>query len=499
MNKTPSGRMVNDGWIRKTILEKLKSRLSDPSSRGLKIADLLRDADLIRKINYPPAYEATVRSSIRYLVEQGFVQCDEPLENIQGVIHIPRRLSLSAEVRITDEGIEYLEFIKIRAEENGDKNRPRQIPLEKPAIISSSLIGMLRELKGEFCLFIGAGASTSAGISCGKDFQTKILQKLYGESLDYVAMAEEFRKEYGNRIGNQKLTLEIIFQGLRDRFGRKPAFEILKKELDGTIEPPSGYYSLAYLIRHGFFRIVFTVNLDELIEKSLSDEIGLNGYNLICETDKFKSSTPTLIEHLRKPLLVKLHGTYSLESTLIVSWEDVQELPSEKKKFLGYYASNYPMIFVGYSGRDPDIKAAVRGVSSGSADHKIFWVSPNEVEEDAKEILSFYDSSSNHIRTNSDEFFDELEHRLVGGYPCLKNEVGVAILGSGAVNSERAINSEQIRRKILQDPSWGYEISKRYKGRGNRLKRNIEASLQSGVEKGHIEYEDKGPERVYWD
>jgi len=264
------------------------------------------------------------------------------------------------------------------------------------------------------------------------------------------------------------------------------------------MKPPSGYYSLAYLIQHGVFKVLFTVNLDELIEKSLNEEIGSNEYDLICETDKFKSSALTPTNSLIKPSLVKLHGTYTLESTLIVSWEDVQRLLSEKAKFLEHYTSNYPMLFVGYSGHDPDIKTILLEASNKSRDHKIFWVSPNELEEDAKEILSFYNSSSNHIRMTSDDFFDELEHHLIGGYPRLQNEVSGAIL-NGAVDSETAIDSEQIRQKILQHPSWGYRISERYKNRGNRLKRDIESSLQSLVEKGHIEYEGKGIERRYWD
>ncbi|MCK4398015.1 MAG: SIR2 family protein [Methanophagales archaeon] len=503
MNNYPkSGKIMDDQWIQKTMLEKLKSRSSDLSSQGLKIGDLLKDPDLIRNINYPPAYEEIIRSNIRYLIEQGFVQCDEPLEDIQlteqGIpLHKYRKLPFSAKISITDVGIDFLKFLYIEAKKKKDENTPRLIPLEKNPAIPSSLIGMLHELKGKFCLFIGAGASTSAGIPCGTQFQTKLLRRLYGKTLDETAIEEEFRREFKDKIGDQKLTLEIIFQGLKEKFGNS-AFGILQKDFDECIGPPLGYHNLAYLIRHGFFKTVFTVNLDELLEKSLRDELGPDGYSLICETDRFKSSIPAPINHLEKPLLVKLHGTYTLESTLIVSWEDVQKLPSEKARFLGYFSSNYPTIFIGYSGHDPDIKRILLEASNKSRGHKIFWVSPNELEEDAKEILSFFSSSSNHIKLTADDFFDELEHRLIGGYPCLKNEVSGAILDSGAVDSRTAINHEQITQKILQSPS-GYKINERYKGRENRLKRDIEASLQSLIEEGHIEYEDKDFERKYWD
>ena len=246
-NYQKSGRIVDDEWIQKTILEKLKSRVSDPSLEGVKLGELLQDSDLRSNINYPPAYEEIVRSNVRYLVEQNFAQCDDPLEEIQGMIHKPMRLPLSAEIKITDEGIDYLKFVNMETKRKEDENKPRQIPPEKSPMIPSSLVGMLRELKGKFCLFIGAGTSTSAGIPCGKTFQTKLLRRLYGESLDEATIEEEFRREFKDNVGDQKLTLEIIFQGLKEKFGRL-AFGIFQKEFDGSLEPPSGYYNLAYLI-----------------------------------------------------------------------------------------------------------------------------------------------------------------------------------------------------------------------------------------------------------
>ena len=363
----------------------------------------------------------------------------------------------------------------------------------------SSLLGLLYgELKGEFCLFIGAGASTSAGIPCGKDFRNRILYRLYGETLGNTDAEEEFRREFKKQIGGQELTLEMILSGLKEKFGNS-VLRVLQKEVDGGLEPPPGYYSLAYLIRHGFFKVIFTVNFDELIEKALNQEIGQKEYNILCQTDEFKSSTPTM--YPKKPLLLKLHGTYKFESTLTVSWEDVRKLSPEKANFLSYYAANYPIIFVGYGGHDPDIRSVLRQSSMKSRKRRIFWVSPNDLEEDAKEIFRWYNSNpvSNHIRTRSDEFFDELEHRLIGGYPRLKNEVSAVVLGSGAVDSKTGVDCRQIMQGILQHPSLGPRINECYKGRKNRLMRDIQASCQSLVERGHIEYEGEGIERKYWD
>lgn len=482
--------------VQRVILRKLTEvRGEERASLGLELRDLLEDQDLVKIVEYAPAYERLVRSALRDLIEQGFVQCDEPLEDIQGIIHIPRELSLTAEIGITDDGSALLEHFDKKAEETADRDRPRQIPLERSQAVPSSLVGLLGgELKGEFCLFIGAGASTSAGIPCGKAFREKILCGVYGETSDGTTAEEEFRREFEEQIASQELTLEMMLSLLRQKFGDS-AFRVLQREVGKDLEPAPGYYSLAYLIQHGFFKVVFTVNIDELIERALDDEIGRNKYNLICEINRFRSRKPIPAEHLEKPLLVKLHGTSTLESTLIVTVEDVQNLPPEKAKFLDYYASNYPLIFIGYSGRDPDIRAALCESSRKSKNRKIFWVSPNDLEKEARKTLGFYDSSSNHIKVTSNAFFDELEHRLIGGYPHLENEVTLAILSSGPIGMDR----EQIVQEILRHPSWGHRIHEAYKGRENRLLRDVEVSLQRLIENSHIEYKIKDGRKRYWD
>jgi len=125
----------------------------------------------------------------------------------------------------------------------------------------------------------------------------------------------------------------------------------------------------------------------------------------------------------------------------------------------------------------------------------MFWVSPNDLEKGARAILGFYQSSANHIRVTSDGFWDELEHRLIGGYPRLQHEVNIAILSSG----RKGIDREHIVQEILVHPSWGHRIHERYRGRDRRLVRDVEASLQSLIEKDHIEHEGEGVERRYWD
>ncbi|MCJ7759795.1 hypothetical protein MUP59_01465, partial [Candidatus Bathyarchaeota archaeon] len=51
--------------------------------------------------------------------------------------------------------------------------------------------------------------------------------------------------------------------------------------------------------------------------------------------------------------------------------------------------------------------------SSSSKRTKIFWVSPDQLEEPAKDMLKWFDSEDNHIRMSSDDFFTELENSYI--------------------------------------------------------------------------------------
>jgi NAD-dependent SIR2 family protein deacetylase len=276
-------------------------------------------------------------------------------------------------------------------------------------MVPSSLVGLLRgDLRGKVCVFIGAGASTSAGIPCGTAFRNKILSAVYRANLDQQSLEDRFRQEFSLKDPDGQLTLEMILSHLKDRYG-DVALSVVQSQVDDDKEPPPGYISLACLMHEGFFRVAFTVNFDELIERALDMEMGSTGYERMCETDGFRSSTPDLNPNI--PLLIKLHGTFTLVSTLRAAWEDVQNLLPEKAKFLEHYATYCPLLFVGYSGRDPDIRSCLN-ISSQRSGNTIFWVSPNDLEEQAREVLVWYGSTSNHIQMEADTFFGKLEHLL---------------------------------------------------------------------------------------
>ena len=359
--------------------------------------------------------------------------------------------------------------------------------------IPTSLVSVIKDKEAIFCLFLGAGVAKSAGLPLGNEMREIILKRIYGES-DFELM---FRKEFSAQIPkDQEITLEMVVQALRERFGNK-AYDLLSNLVNDNKTPSDGYWSLMNLVHAGFFKIVITTNFDEVMENALDDGIGRSNYLRICSSDEFKSFTPE--KNVDKPWLIKLHGTYRLPSTMVASWDDIQKLPQVKAHFLNYYSLYTIIIFIGYSGRDPDIREILQGASY-SKKMKIFWVSPDALNKEALEILEWFDSEKNHITMTSDDFFGELEERLIEVEPRLKNEVSATILRLGANDEDAAVNAFQIAAGILEHPIWGPVAKEHYRGSFGRLVRDVAASCEAVLKEGHLDgYVGDGMSRRYWD
>jgi hypothetical protein len=401
--------------------------------------------------------------------------------------------------KITSMGSNYLAEVYAlkRREIEEEGGRLQEIFLSQTNKIPTSLVSIIKAKKTKFCLFLGAGATKSAGLPLGHELRNVILQKIYDNS-NFSENLENFRKEYGHQIEEkQEITLEMVMQGLRERYGNT-AYELLRSFVDENKLPPEGYWSLSRLIKNKFFDIVFTTNFDELLEKSFDEDMGRDKYVLLCTSDDFKSFRPE--ESPEKPFLIKLHGAHSRLSTLVATWEDIQELSKNKADFLDHYSTYHFIIFVGYSGRDPDIRKVLHRASS-SKRNKVFWVSPNDLETMTQEVLDWFESRQNHIRMSSDDFFNELEDHLIPSEDMLKNEVETTILLRLNANSEeKAVNAFQIASAIQNDEELGPRVREYYHGSVRRLVKDIIASCSSLLKEGHLDgYVGDGANRRYWD
>jgi len=96
-----------------------------------------------------------------------------------------------------------------------------------------------------------------------------------------------------------------------------------------------GYELLAHLLKHRFLDAIVSFNFDELLDQSLDDELGVDGYRrLVSDRDcSGVVDDPDAESYL--PLYVKLHGTAADPDSLRFTREAYYKLPQELVRVLG--------------------------------------------------------------------------------------------------------------------------------------------------------------------
>lgn len=263
----------------------------------------------------------------------------------------------------------------------------------------------------KYCIFLGAGASFPS-IPLAKDLMKQMIDKFGYTEKDIIDL---ILVNTGKAIDTSELTLEMVTHALERSIGRE-VLQFLRRLLNGRKNPTKGISSLVNVIRKKSINFVFTTNLDELLEIELDKKLGVGRYKKLITIEDYKSNKIT--DEVSTPYIFKLHGTYSQIETILMTQDDVQRLSEHKALFLKHYLREYGFIFVGYSGKDPDIKKVIDKCATERKDIKIYWVSPEssfDLNNTVKEILKRYNGTTDrdfwnfHIRKTSDEFFKDLE------------------------------------------------------------------------------------------
>ncbi len=182
----------------------------------------------------------------------------------------------------------------------------------------------LLERKLRCVAVVGAGASAALfarGVALADELEEK-----FSSPNDKEREAELFRlqrvykldpAEFETRLAALGRTPEItqhIRQTIADRYGyRHPTI--------------LGYELLAHLLKHRFLDAIISFNFDELLDQSLDDELGVDGYHrLVSDRDcACAVENPDDPDYL--PLYVKLHGTASEPDSLRFTQEAYYALP----------------------------------------------------------------------------------------------------------------------------------------------------------------------------
>lgn len=112
--------------------------------------------------------------------------------------------------------------------------------------------------------------------------------------------------------------------------------------------------------------------------------------------------------------IMKLHGSIIKPESIEASLDEVNDLMNNKKAVLDFLFTGHTIIFIGYSCRDPDLFPALKEIVKKYGT-SCYFVDPNELSEQAKEILECSgkgDIRSRHFQISAELFFDYLISKI---------------------------------------------------------------------------------------
>jgi len=213
-----------------------------------------------------------------------------------------------------------------------------------------------------YVLLIGAGASISSGCSSTIEIVDDTLNlrtpKEYEEWQEKINAAIDIDSHYG------ELAKKEIDARKRERFfemwgtlDANTRYSILRKHLWENKQLSDAYLNLANLIRLGYFKIVLTTNLDNLLERALR-EVGLIDAEdfiiLVNGRDKPEVIREQLDSSQDVVKIVKLHGSIETPISYAFTPEEIFEFESNLKPTLTHII-NQSLIIIGHSMHDRDI------------------------------------------------------------------------------------------------------------------------------------------------
>lgn len=262
----------------------------------------------------------------------------------------------------------------------GDGLRKRDV---EPVHMSAKVSEMVPDLDGPLVLFLGAGASASAGIPVGDSVRNAAIRRLVGDEIRNPA--EDFRRwayEHDRILASEqgltpeqfagRLTLERV---LREEFnnlnhhggGRKDSetvVEMTEACENAKDKLPKGREALHELLAAHPRIVVITVNFDWQIENDLDAP-----HRVFASTSDFEDAPDILTARMQGACeelpILKIHGTMEDPDTLVANLDDTEMGLAEPVRaaldviFSG--PSKVQWIWVGCSMRDVDVNQWMRG------------------------------------------------------------------------------------------------------------------------------------------
>ncbi len=216
---------------------------------------------------------------------------------------------------------------------------------DKPLpVFSSRHVGeLIAAAPGQFAVFLGAGASCSSGVASAGAMVDEWRAKAhrYADTPlsqdDWCQQQDWFKKPH---------EYSALFEAMHPNAQARQTY--IESKIDGAL-PGWGYLYLANLIANGWFNVVLTTNIDDLLSKALS--IYTDYVPVVCAAD---SEVLSISLTARRAKIIKLHGDYlfrRLKNTI----EELKKLDPNMQTKFDQVAQNMGLLVLGYGGRDHSV------------------------------------------------------------------------------------------------------------------------------------------------
>ena len=252
-----------------------------------------------------------------------------------------------------------------------------------------------------FALFLGAGASKSAGVDLASEMieeWRRLAHCDHGGGIDFETWCQ--KQKWYKKPDEYSRLFELVYLDPPSR----------QKYIESKIKdafPSWGYLYLANIVQHGRFNVIFTTNFDDLINEALTIFLGYNP--IVCAAD---SDVATINITSERAKIIKLHGDYLFESIKNTE-EELRRLTENMERKFKEFATLCGFVVIGYAGCDESIMRVFEEMlkEPRTFPHGIYWgVRPGSEVGPRVEQLSIAHSRRFHLFTCPG--FDDFMARL---------------------------------------------------------------------------------------
>ena len=302
---------------------------------------------------------------------------------------------------------------------------------------------------------LGAGTSLSAGVPLASTVVDECRKAIGRATLESEVnrMRAEFARQnsretaWGRHLVDQKgagdFSFEEVLSAYRYLVGEPELLELMRRRFRVTEGDRDRSLitlfneCLAHLCREQLVDFIVSLNFDELLEMSLDEDIGRDGYVRIVEEARFRwagqyglvrsDDDYTDPEQRRakdgceraRPWLLKPHGTISHESTLCHLAGKVYRLGSEKEAVLKEVFADSCLVVVGYGLTALDFHRILMSHAVTGSIRQLIWVDPARHPGPmgtklAQAMRRSRPGSFVHVSMEADDFALKLSERLYG-------------------------------------------------------------------------------------